>query len=182
MALRCHQILEAEFEKGRNVPDYQPADCHLEADHVPLVDSDAGHLLSRAELRHEPLDPEPEVDDDEDVEEGEEEPEHVELVGLALVQGTAVAACTLEHADSSSHRLRGEGSLDDGCPGEDGVHDQEERADDDPVELVEQPEVRSSLPYLKQLEKKSGEKTGASGESGQTGKSVVSKDKVHPLT
>ena len=111
MGLHCHQVLEAKIEKGRNVPDYQPADRGLEADHIPLVHPDARHLLSRAELQHEPLDPEPEVDDDEDGEEGEEEAEHVELVGLALIQGTAIAVCTLEQADPSSHRLRRESKI-----------------------------------------------------------------------
>ena len=98
-------MLEADVKKGRNVPDCQPADCILETDHVPLVDANAGHLLSRAESRDEPLHPGPEVDDDGDVEEREEEAEHVELVGVALVEGAAAGARALEKANPSGDGL-----------------------------------------------------------------------------
>ena len=67
-------------------------DRRLKADHIPLVDTDARHPLSWAELPHEPFDPEPEVDDDHDVEAGEEEPKQVELVRLALIEGAAAPA------------------------------------------------------------------------------------------
>ena len=126
MALNCHQVLEADIKKGGDVPDYQPVDCRLQTDHISLVDTDARHPLSGAQLRHEPLDPEPEVDDDGDVEEGEEEPEHVELVRVALIQEAAATARALEKTNTSGHRLGGEGSLNDGGPWEDGVHDEEE--------------------------------------------------------
>ena len=105
MALHFHKVLEPNVKKGRNVPDCQPTDCILETDHVPLVDADAGHLLSRAEPRHEPLHPGPEVDDDGDVEEREEETEHVELVGVALVEGAAAGARALEKANPSGDGL-----------------------------------------------------------------------------
>ena len=83
MALRCHQILEAEFEKGRNVPDYQPADCHLEADHVPLVDSDAGILSVRTKSTQEPPDHPREVADRENPDETESA--DVEEVGVGVL-------------------------------------------------------------------------------------------------
>ena len=142
-------MLKADVKKGRDVPDYQPADCILEVDHVPLVDTDARHLLSWAQPRYEPLDPGPEVDDDGDVEEGEEEAEHVQLVGVALVEGAAIAASALQKANSSGHGLRRERSLEEGGSREDDVHDKKEGADNDPVELVEQSEVRPSFPHLK---------------------------------
>ena len=151
MALNCHKIFEAKFKKGRNVPDYQPTDCSLETDHIPLVDTDAWHLLSWAEPRHEPLHPGPEVDDDGDVEEREEESEHVELVRLILIEGAAAAARALEKAHTSDHRLGGEPSLENGGAREDGVDDKKEGADNYPVELVEQSEVRPSLPHLKMI-------------------------------
>ena len=152
MALYCHKIFEAKFKKGRNVPDYQPTDCSLEADHIPLVDSDARHLLSWAEPGHEPLHSGPEVDDDGDVEEREKEAEHVELVRLVLIEGAAAAARALEKANTSDDRLRGEASLEDGGSREDGVDDEKERGDNDPVELVEQSEVRPSLSHLKMIQ------------------------------
>ena len=39
--------------------------------------------------------------------------------------------------------------MENGGAREDGVDDKKEGADDDPVELVEQPEVRPSFPHLK---------------------------------
>ena len=152
MALHFHEMLKADVKKGRDVPDYQPADCILEVDHVPLVDTDARHLLSWAQPRYEPLDPGPEVDDDGDVEEREEETEHVELVRLVLIEGAAAAARALEKANTSDDRLRGEASLEDGGSREDGVDDKKERGDNDPVELVEQLEVRPSLSHLKMIQ------------------------------
>ena len=67
-------------------------DRRLKTNHIPLVDADAGHPLPWAELPHEPFDPEPEVDDDHDVEAGEEKPKQVELVRLALIEGAAAPA------------------------------------------------------------------------------------------
>ena len=97
------------------------------------------------------FDPEPEAEDDGDDEKGEEETEHVELVGLALIEGVAPTAASRlkKEANTARHRLRGEGSLDDGGTGEDDVHDEKFRGDDDPEELVEQLEIRPSLPHLK---------------------------------
>ena len=89
------QRLETIVKKGGEVPDNQPTDRHLEADHIPLVHPDAGHLLPGAELWHEPLHPDPEVEDDGDVEEGEEELEHVELVRLAHKKLVVVTARAL---------------------------------------------------------------------------------------
>ena len=57
------------------------------------------------------LDPEPEVEDDGDEEKGEEETEHLELVCLALIGGTAAAAagCLKKEANTTRHGLRGQG-------------------------------------------------------------------------
>ena len=120
--LHREESLKATINEGGHVPDDQPDDRGLEADHVPLVRADAGHLLARAEVAHEPAHPEPEVDDDRDVEERKEEVEQEQLVCLALQEVTASFDQVFKETNSSWSRLGREDPLDDGGSREDGVH------------------------------------------------------------
>ena len=120
--LHREKSLKATIDECGRVPDDQPDDRGLETDHVPLVHADAGHLLPRAQVAQEPAHPEPEVDDDRDVEEREEQVEQEQLVGLALREVTAAFDQGFEKANSSCNRLGREDPLDDGGTREYGVH------------------------------------------------------------
>ena len=99
-------------------------------DHVPPVDSDARHSSSGTVALDEPSHPPSDVDG-----EGGDEERRDELHDRQLGVVLALAPCQAQAQSSWSGAFR-KGALDEEGEREDGVVDQDEGAEDHPVELV----------------------------------------------